>query len=567
MNMKGRDFLVKLPEEMDLEILSYLEEVDQESFIYMNKFLYDRLYVGKMRELNLWKWQNILHFLVYDDFRSQVLRRVKQPHKQLSIALAGIYRGYVTKGLAETTLFLASKQSVTFVPSLTFPQPSLSLRSNELSSPSISSLQVKSLSISDVLFYRYFLTTVKRLTSLELYRDTDQPSFLPRVLSYLQTHSTSLGLKELRLSGYRKLQQLLFVAGIEKVTLEFMEEFTSFDEEYFVNTNNPTTLKTIILYYCFAFCDLSKLHTVPNVMLKNCPKVQHIDALQKNESVMIDRCDMVVDYWRSFREVKDLTISCARSLPSFDRIEYTMITSLTLTDIWFPVQYPRTFPSTLKKFVARHVWYFHPNMIESHSLNHVIIDSCHDYTQDIVGCSHVKRIELINLLIRNIHLFGAVHHSVVIEKCGYIRDFSYLSNIDTLCLRKCKNVDIQRLSSIRNLSIIDCWIESKTGALNNIHTLSLYPMDLDSLITDKSFYHGLKKVVNLETPFHPLLFKYWSLERFSCQKLIVTKVEEKEWKEILVFWSREINRNQKYYMMEYLKRLKLVKFTLKKSMK
>lgn len=132
-----------------------------------------------------------------------------------------------------------------------------------------------------------------------------------------------------------------------------------------------------------------------------------------------------------------------------------------------------------------------------------------------------------------------------------------------LILKKCVDVDLKQLTGIRNLSIINCSVVANTEVLNNIHTLSFYPLD----ISDKNFYHRLKKVANLETPFHPLFFKYWSLERFACQNIIVTRVEETEWLEILLFWDNEVNKKQKYYTMEYLRRLKKVKFTLKKNMK
>eukprot|EP01040_Poterioochromonas_malhamensis_P008870 gene8870-9607_t len=551
-----KNVFVKLPEDMDLEILSYLEDVDQESFIYTNKFLYDRFYVGKMRELKLQKWQNILHFLVYDDFRSQVLRRVKHPHKQLSLVFPNTYLVLTSQGLSQAKAFVAAKRASSRIPFLNSLQPSLSLRSHELSFSS--SLKLHYLSISDVLYYQYFLTAVNRLTSLRLYRDEDQPSFLPRVLSSLQTHSTSLRLKELCLSGYQSQRLLPFIAGLEKVTLEFMDIFTSFHGDYFANTNKPG-LKTIILNFCKVFYDLSMLGSVPSLTLIKCPKVQNIDALNKNESVMIDRCDMVVDYWRSFREVKDLTISCPRSLPSFNQMQYTMIASLTLTDICFRVQYPRAFPSILKKFVARRLNYFHPDIIESHSLEHVIIESCRHCSRAIVGLSEVKRIEFIDLFIEYVNC-STLNSFILIDNCRCINSFSFLSDIDTVCVRECTDVDLNQFNRIRNLSIIDCTLASTAGVLNNIHTLLLYPLD----IYDKNFNYGLKKVVNLETPFHPLLFKYWSLERFTCEKLIVSQVEEKEWKEILAFWENEVNNKQKYSMMEYLRILKKVKFTLKK---
>eukprot|EP01040_Poterioochromonas_malhamensis_P013188 gene13188-14473_t len=559
MNGKEKDVFVKLPEDMDLEILSYLEEVDQESFIYTNKFLYDRFYVGKMRELTLQKWKNILHFLVYDDFRSQVLRRAKHPLKQLSLVLPNVYRALIVQGLAEGTKLLHTRNSASFVPPLVFPQSLFSLRSNDLSFPS--SLQLKSLSISDGLFYQYFLTAVNRLTSLRLYRDEDQPSFLPRVLSSLQTHSTALGLKELCLSGYRKLKQLPFLAGLKKVTLEFMEEFTSFDEGYFAITNK-LALMTVVLNSCKVLQDVSMLGSVPYLMLINCPSIREINGLQKNHSVIVEGCDCVVDYWCSFKEVKELTISGPRNLAFFDRMQYTMITSLTLTDIASRMQYPRVFPSTLKKFVARRVSYFHPRMIESHSLDHVILESCRHCTRNLITISHVKQIEVIDLWISDFSYFSSSNYSITIDHCP-VSDYGYFANIENICLRNCKRVDFSRLSGIRNLSIFNCWtLSSTTGGLNYVHSLSFYPAI--SSVTDKSVYNAVRKVVNLETPFHPLLLKYWSLERFTCEKIIVSKVEEKEWKEILVFWSKEGNRTQKYYMVEYLRRLKKIKFTLKK---
>ncbi len=558
---KKNDIFVKLPEDMDLEILSYLEEDDLECFIYTNKFLYDRLYIGKMRKLKLLNWHNILHFMVYDDFRSQVLRRVKNPSKQLTIDLPWIHGRGIAQALAETIPFLVSQQSATFVPSMNFPKPSLSLLSYDLSFPSISSLQLMFLSISDVLFHRYFLTAVTRLMSLRLYRDEDQPSFLPRVLSYLQTHSISLRLKELYLSRYQNQQLLPFIAGLQKVTLELMGDFTSFHEDYFLDRNKPA-LKTIVLNSCKVFKDLSMLGSVPNLVLRNCPKICNIDALQKNESVMIDCCDLVVDYWCSFREVKEVEISRPRSLPSFHQMQYTLITSLTLTDIDFQVQFPRAFPNTLKKFVVRYVSYFFPEMIETHSLEHIILESCYYCCRTIIGLSKIKRIELIDLYVRYIDC-SSLNYSILIDNCKNVRNFSFLSHIDTVCLKKCVDVDLKQLTGIRNLSIINCSVVANTEVLNNIHTLSFYPLD----ISDKNFYHRLKKVANLETPFQPLFFKYWSLERFACQNIIVTRVEETEWLEILLFWDNEVNKKQKYYTMEYLRRLKRVKFTLKKNMK
>eukprot|EP01040_Poterioochromonas_malhamensis_P014325 gene14324-15846_t len=511
MNGREKDVFVKLPEDMDLEILSYLEEIDQESFIYTNKFLYDRFYVGKMRELKLQKWQNILHFLVYEDFRSQVLRRVKQPHKQLSLVLPNTYRALIVQGLAEGTKLLHNRNSASFVPPLGFPQSLFSLRSNDLSFPS--SLQLKSLSISDGLFYQYFLTSIKRLTSLRLYRDEDQPSFLPRALSSLQAHSAALGLKELCLSGYRRLRQLPFIAGLKKVKLEFMEEFTSFDEEYLA-IRNKKALKTVVLNSCKVLQDVSMLGSVPYLMLINCPNVREINGLQKNHSVVVDGCDCVVDYWCSFREVKQLIISRPRNLAFFDRMQYTMITSLVLTDICFAVQYPRAFPSTLKKFVARRVSYFHPRMVESHSLEHVIIESCRHCTRSLTTLSHVKQIEVIDLWISDFSYFSSSNHSITIDDCP-VSDYGYFANVENICLRNCKRVDLSRLSGIRNLSIFNCWSLSSTttGGLNYVHSLSFYPAI--SSITDKSVYNGVRKVVNLEIPFHPLLLKYWSLERFT----------------------------------------------------
>lgn len=299
--------LASLPEELDLEIFSYLELLDQENFIYANKFFFNRFLKGKLRSIMMMNRFNVINYLIFEDFRRQVLKMVLYPSKQLSVDVSRLGKGNFDMTMAQVMKTLEANQMSSTSLTKIIPNPSLSLLTNDITLPSVGSLQLNTLKVTDHSFYQYFLSALKRLQSLHLTRDPGRtPSFLPRVLTYLTTNASLLRLRELRLHGYRKLLELPYIPGVEKITLRYMSELSVFDARYFSPGINALTDLTI--EDCENLIDVSMLGSVKNLTLTRCPNIIDISSLQRNQKVAITQCDGLRDYSNAFTHTRELSL-------------------------------------------------------------------------------------------------------------------------------------------------------------------------------------------------------------------------------------------------------------------
>lgn len=281
------------------EVLSYLIEPEIKSFAYVNYYYFDCICKAGFRHVILTKQNNIIYYLIYQDFRDYVNRLIRSPLKQLS------FHSFNETRVIQTVIDAVTDNR--YLPhaweGFGLAPPSLPLSNFATALPEARSLQFCSIVTTDLIFQRFLQTAIKKVTNLSIYPDyTSSQCFLTEIFSFLEAERGTLGLQSLSLCGFSdSIYTLPYISTLKQLVIKLSS--MTFDPKY---EEKDHKFDSILCEVNSALREF-KLQNVRSLKLHHIP-IEDISIIYKITDVDISFCPNIKYFPVVFPPSENMTL-------------------------------------------------------------------------------------------------------------------------------------------------------------------------------------------------------------------------------------------------------------------
>ncbi len=278
-----------MDEDIVRQVLSFLEENERKSFANVNHYYFDCICKAGYRKVVLTKQNNLIYYLIYQDFREQVERLIRSPLKQLSFH--SFNEQYQPSSRVIQAVIDAVKDN-RYLPhaweGFALPPPSLPLTEFIVALPEARSLQFCSIITTDLIFARFLQPALKKVTNLSISSDyTSSQRFLTEIFSFLEGEGSSLGLQSLTLTGFSdSVYRLPYISTLKQLVIRLSS--MTLDPMYEENNHE---FESIVFEVNTALREF-KLSNVRTLKLQHLP-IEDISVIDKISDVNISFCSQI----------------------------------------------------------------------------------------------------------------------------------------------------------------------------------------------------------------------------------------------------------------------------------
>lgn len=471
--------LTKLPIEILLTILSYLEIRWKRSYVNVNFETYLNL-LKKVKQI----------YLTTDVLKNQIYKcmnyeKVDNPYEQVSF----------TSEILEEDIYDPFFQSY---------------------------YSWKSLNIHVAAFTRYLLTCPVQVQGLRLkLYDRLQLSALEELFLKCsqKLQEGSLGLKhlELHMSNTKTLPAMIPVESLEINGLDKL-----IDDSLNLSLQSALgTLRKLELVSCSNITDVSALGYIHDLTLSHCKGIKDISKLNHNYSITIDYCNGITDYSKSFEyssKVITLIASFSKAFSTFDYSRMKQIRSLNVGYVTFTVRSSEfqadSLPSSLTELGLRNMTNHYISLPEHGNIKKVrIVNGAH--LKSIDNLHQVKFLSIENSsslkeLSGNfeiVRLIDLGERQIDISRL-ICKELFITSDLSVIFIQNVSNpVENEKLQVLEHFSLTALLFlryYKHDNFFSNLHSLEIYfeesnfqeeQINFKSLLSKIIRFHQIKKII------------------------------------------------------------------------
>ncbi len=450
-----------LPEDLLIEISSYIEENHQILFASVNKALSKQL-LRKARTFLIDSENRLNEFFFLQSFHERIKRVIHHPYDQLNICVPPdflpTFEGKeVLQGLSCNELLTCLELFIS-----SQPLPFYNIRKISIIKEQIVQVDDTFATAMDRIIKANLGLEEMSLTNMDF---TDLPA-LTGLKSLLVCETSLLASNGLHISDYKNLQSL--------------------------------TLKN-----CSGIIDVACLDGIPKLQLIDCGGIRDITNLHHNHSIEIINCRMIDDYSKSFKFSKNISIDCSNSifLVNLNFHHLTHVERLTIKiDRLIHAVSAISFPSCDCFHTLEIEGFPVPfTLPENNPLKELIVRKCQKF--QLQNISHIKNVHLELMNSTSLEGLGPGNRTVELIKFSNVVDFAPLKDCEKVSIRSCRGfTDARQLGGVKEL-IVKPFIVSDLPNLQGVNhlILSAFPdtiieipptvktLSFDSLLEDKVY--------------------------------------------------------------------------------
>eukprot|EP01040_Poterioochromonas_malhamensis_P012524 gene12524-13707_t len=261
-----------LPEDLLIEISSYIEENHQILFASVNKALSKQL-LRKARTFLIDSENRLNEFFFSQSFHERIKRVIHHPYDQLNICVPP-----------------------DFLPTFEGKEVLQGLSCNEL-------LTCLELFISSQPLPFYNIRKISIIKEQIVQVDDTFATAMDRIIK------ANLGLEEMSLTNM-DFTDLPALTGLKSLIVCETSLLTSNG----LHISDYKNLQSLTLKNCSGIIDVGCLDGIPKLQLIECGGIRDITNLHHNHSIEIINCRMIDDYSKSFKFSKNISIDCSNSI-------------------------------------------------------------------------------------------------------------------------------------------------------------------------------------------------------------------------------------------------------------
>eukprot|EP01040_Poterioochromonas_malhamensis_P011757 gene11757-12828_t len=275
-----------LPEDLLIEISSYIEENHQILFASVNKALSKQL-LRKARTFLIDSENRLNEFFFSQSFHERIKRVIHHPYDQLNICVPP-----------------------DFLPTFEGKEVLQGLSCNEL-------LTCLELFISSQPLPFYNIRKISIIKEQIVQVDDTFATAMDRIIK------ANLGLEEMSLTNM-DFTDLPALTGLKSLIVCETSLLTSNG----LHISDYKNLQSLTLKNCSGIIDVGCLDGIPKLQLIECGGIRDITNLHHNHSIEIINCRMIDDYSKSFKFSKNISIDCSNSI-FFVNLNFHLLTHVT----------------------------------------------------------------------------------------------------------------------------------------------------------------------------------------------------------------------------------------------
>ncbi len=442
--------MTNLPSDIYQELLSWLENDDQVSFVMVNRAICNEL-IKNVRVVWL---RPTRHF--ERKFRSyltseKIQNLIVDPYHQLNLVLP-----------------VAFDLKVAGFDDISISCKSLTTTANQLTTS--------------------FIHCIKKVQNLKLMYNNFSRCHLTNSEVRLITdwiNNSNLGLKELEIASY-DITHLPVIPSLQSLT---------------ITNSDSISLSTLNLSaYCNLRClklrfrsieDVSSLDGIHELHLLYCDGIRDISCLNHNYKIVMKECKGVADYSNSFRCSKIIDIRCFSNDDMRQPIKSIDLSkTLEAREIYFyggkctvPLFLPKS--SSLRCVRAERLQGTF-TLPSEHHIRELMIKNCKCIiNQSLSSFDLIYSVKLVDLNISSLEGLGSGNRVVEVDSCPLITDFSPLRHCDKVTIRNCQGFqDVNQVRGVKELIFSPVDVNKLPKDMEGVTCLILeeIPDDLLSLI-------------------------------------------------------------------------------------
>ncbi len=378
----------QLPTVIQLEILNFLHHIDRLEYCRVNKLCFEEL-SAESRIITLRYRRGINEFIEDEGFRDSIIKKLKNPSKQLSLELYG------------KRIF-----------------PSFAIN-------------VKSLKTSTVLFQQFNLkeSTIHKLSL--------SPSFLSHMIqtSLINDLQSLTGLKDLSISSIRAgEQELPIIPQLERLQVKACTLPPNIST---LLTTEVMNLQCLKLVNCEGISDVSSLGSIYELHIITCQNITNITTLNNNQIIII-QSSTIEDYSQSFQYSRVIDLSFAgfnawsktrnldmNRLQKVQRLRLDYLNASSMENLSISI-----LPPTLRSLTLLNIPSGCSLPLE-HSLKELILEYCSKFS--LQNMSNIPFLSFSN--------------------CHQIEDWSLLKDTYSIKVKNCSNFNSLQLNNVKLLTV------------------------------------------------------------------------------------------------------------------
>ncbi len=451
--------LLKLPDLLYLEILSFAEDKEKLEFAKISKYV-SRQIVKFVRQV---KMMNSSNDRIFQDkaYRDKLLGLINNPSKQLQFAC--LNAPYNLPG----------------------PETKLSFAFLQIHMGSCRFLSLPS-----------WIDRVPRLGLIPISRGSaDKTSAFLR--SYIEeVNQSNMGVKEFALTyNCREVVDVPVVKGLESLEVTFAPILKLEG----LHLSDYTSLHSLTLVFCPGIEDINCLGRIPTLTLSQCDNIHDISSLNYNNIIKIIKCNRISNYSKAFQYSKYIEIYLGEA--SSVALEHSLLGPLQEA-IRLTIFVHKNFEinklptleinAPLLKRLEISNYRCLPSSISILSPNCIIVlklSNCSESGINLVDFTELRVIEIDQMQISSLEGITTKLLSAKISQCDLITDFSFLSQCNSIQILDCDSLMINsiNLERVKYLKVKPKHQSMSLLEYNGVTSLEItLPTELDELIQLRS---------------------------------------------------------------------------------